>query len=105
MNVVKNIQISMFDFIEPDLFTSMLQKGSNKVEGKERIRKAAASGCDLAGFLKNEYGIGGWSGPGEPSVWFDGTGYYINRYREEEQKYPWVQVAKRIRELIAIGMY
>ena len=99
-------QISMFES-EPDVFTTAIQRGSCFEHGKERILQAVNSRSrkDFVLFLKKEYGIGGWAGPGIPSVWFDGKGFFIDRFTENEQKYTWEQVADKIYELVATEKY
>lgn len=100
-------QISMFEQQEPDLFTSVIQHGSNICDSRKRIVQAVmnCSKKDLVVFLKKEYGIVGWSGPGLPSVWFDSRGLFVDPHTDEKQKYTWEQVADKVIELVATGRY
>lgn len=87
-----------------------LGRGSGFQNGKLRIAdyfaKEQPSDADFADFLRNEYGIGGHSGPDMPSVDYDGKGIHIvSADRKNSYQYTWTQAAKEIRKLIEQNAY
>ncbi len=88
----------------------VLVRGSNVSQGKMRIyeqfQKQETSDKNIA-FLKNEYGIGGYSDPiPESGYWeqHDGKGIEL-RKGDAKVLLSWNKVAKRIGELIAADRY
>lgn len=90
------------------IFNTELRKGSNVQSGKYRIYHyyKICGIKDFDKFLSKEYGEGGWSGPGLPSVWFNAKGLRIDfRDGSEEQFFNWKSVAAQIKKLIDEGKY
>lgn len=93
---------------------NILLRGSNVVGGKQRIYEYAVnnpSNSEFARFLKNEYGIGGFSGA-EKNIGFvnyDSKGISFDWFDEngEEKKtnLSWLNAAANIRQLIDEGKY
>lgn len=85
-----------------------LLRGSNFGNGKKRIFAACKEDTTIkekASFLKEEYGIGGYSAPGMPyMVSYDSRGIEL-RSETERRSWNWLQVAERIASLIASGSY
>ena len=99
---------------EQQITDNILLRGSNFVGGKERIYAYAVdnpSNSEFAQFLKNEYGIGGFSGS-EHNIGFvqyDSKGIrfdWLNENGEEKNiKLTWLNAAANIRQLIDEGKY
>ncbi|MCI9000660.1 MAG: DEAD/DEAH box helicase family protein [Clostridia bacterium] len=94
------------------MIDSVLQEGGNTVNGKFRIYEQfnkSLSSRENAEFLKNEYGIGGrsadYNGISEDH---SAKGIVLSAGRGENEqilRLTWLQVEKRIRELINIDRY
>jgi len=97
-----NIQMNMFDYLEEEtLFTKVVKRGSGFAGGKERIRnflKTCRNITQLAIFLKNEYGTGGYMRTG---LWcnYSPKGMEVGTGPRDLKKYSWKDVAKKIIEL------
>lgn len=105
-----DIQISMFDLVsEPDILDETILEGSGFEGGKDRIRKAvkdySGNVPKVAGFLRKEYGVGGWCGPNRPKVDHNSKGLTVGMDWDNKTNYSWEQVAERIIKLIAYGKY
>ena len=84
--------------------------GSGFESGKQRIAAYIAENepndAELAVFLKNEYGIGGHSGPDEPDVSYNSKGMQITTAdHQREYSYKWTEVASEIRGLLERNEY
>lgn len=110
-NIAEAENASAFYFTQ-DMIDSVLQEGSHIENGKFRIYEQfskSLSSSENADFLKNEYGIGGRSADyngisEEHSV----KGIVLSIGHGENQRIlrlTWLQVEKRIRELISIDRY
>lgn len=105
-------QISMFDVLEErdwfrDTLIRQLKRGSGFEHGKIRIYVAAMilDKDKFADFLQNEYYVGGNSIEGGFAD-YNGRGITIERWEDHEWKrFPWCQVQKEVRRLIADGQY
>ena len=94
---------------------SVLQKGSGVADGKYRIYRQFQKGVDRQKnieFLKNEYGTGGgthiFSDGFSGHSWYDSKGLAIDRngtYTNHDLVLKWLQVEKRLRELIKDNRY
>lgn len=109
-------QIDIFSFIpkQDDITTITLLRGSGMAGGKQRIFDFFQTEKDnkkRADFLKNEYGVGGWSMK-NGFVNHSATGIdfeWSEQYRAEHRSYVshigWPMVAKGIEKLIEEGRY
>lgn len=107
-------QMNIFDFLENpnppilDIEDREILKGSGFRDGKTRIYnyfKQNHNEKEKIDFLKNEYGIGGWSIP-EGFCEHDPKGISIEIYKtKNEIIIPWNIVSKRITELIDAAKY
>lgn len=100
-------QLSMFDTEPLTEFQEALLHGSGFAGGKYRIYAAAIqlSDKELALFLKNEYGLGGFSF-NEGFVDYDARGICIWKFRSDARSnYTWAETANEIKHLIAIDAY
>ncbi len=93
-----------------ELLHNDLMRGSGFENGKFRIiefyMEYHPQTSQFADFLKHEYGIGGYSGPGMPRVSHDGKGIEISLWETgEKHNYTWSEVAKEIAALIEKGQY
>ncbi len=101
---------SVFSF-EQEVIDTILQSGSGVVDGKFRIYEQfskSLSSEENVKFLKNEYGIGGSSGSLDKGIseWHDSKGITLeNRENFRKLQLSWLQVEKRIRELISYDRY
>ena len=106
-------QISMFDLLNPESrFTSECRKGSGFENGRVRIYCASRhlGTKELAGFLKVEYGVGGWTADfpdgGRGSAMHNASGIEIREFKKQDvEKHNWNEVAKEIKRLIAMDNY
>ena len=106
-------QISIFDLIqEEDRFSQSLKKGSLFAEGKIRICMAAKllPLKDLAGFLREEYGIGGFSiifADGHHGFsQHDSKGITLIEFKSEwKELHSWQESAKQIKRLVCCDDY
>lgn len=107
-------QISMFELLEPveSRFTSECRKGSGFEHGRVRIYCASRHlGLrELSGFLKDEYGVGGWSTDfpdgGRGFSDHNASGMTIREWKSQfEEKHSWMEVAKEVQRLIMRGEY
>lgn len=108
-NIAEAENVSAFSFTQ-EMIDNVLQSGSGVVDGKFRIYEQfskSLSSEENAKFLKNEYGIGGSSGPDrEISDWHDSKGITLeNKENKQKLTLTWIQVEKRIRELISYDRY
>lgn len=90
----------------------VLVQGSGFENGKYRIVDFYATNPtneEAVTFLKNEYGTGGWGGPGLLNVAHDSKGITITKgdlvKPDDEITVKWSDAAKRIRELIILDRY
>ncbi len=110
-NIAEAENASVFSFTQ-EMIDSVLQEGGNTVNGKFRIYEQfnkSLSSRENAEFLKNEYGIGGrsadYNGISEDH---SAKGIVLSAGRGENEqilRLTWLQVEKRIRELINIDRY
>ena len=110
-NIAEAENASVFSFTQ-EMIDSVLQEGSHIQDGKFRIYEQfskSLSSSENAEFLKNEYGLGGRSadhnGIAEDH---NAKGIVLSTGREENEqilRLTWLQVEKRIRELISIDRY
>ena len=108
-------QISMFDLLndKPESrFSFVCKRGSGFYDGKTRIYCASLNmGMkEFAGYLKEEYGIGGHSTDfpdgGRGFADYNGSGIMIREWKTGmEEKHGWPEVAKEIKRLILNGEY
>ena len=107
-------QISIFDLLEPSesRFTNECRRGSGFADGKIRIYCASLnmSVKELAGFLKDEYGVGGHSADfpdgGRGFTDYNSSGLKISEWKTHvTEKHGWLDVAKEIKRLIARNDY
>ena len=108
-------QISIFDILEPpqeSRLTSECRKGSGFEDGRVRIYCASLNlGVkEFAGFLKDEYGVGGHSAtfPDGASGFTDynPSGFIIREWKTNQtEKHNWQEVAKEIKRMILNGEY
>lgn len=110
-NIAEAENASVFSFTQ-EMIDSVLQEGSNIQEGKFRIYEQfnkSLSSSENAEFLKNEYGIGGRSADHNGiSEDHSAKGIVLSVGRGENEqilRLTWLQVEKRIRELISIDRY
>ncbi len=108
-NIAEAESASVFSFTQ-EMIDNTLQNGSGLVDGKFRIYEQfskSLSSEENIKFLKNEYGTGGGSSPNnEISEWHDPKGITLeNRENSQKLKLSWIQVEKRIRELISYDRY
>lgn len=105
-------QISVFDLLgmeeaeEERLFKKALERG-NIVEGfRERLKENInLDDKSFAEWCKHEFGIGGYSGPGEPKVWFDASGMKVQKdWQDKGKVYPWKVVAMRYKAMYYGGV-
>lgn len=108
-------QISMFDvqnykISDTDIRQALL-KGSGFSNGKNRIYDYFSKENDLkkqAEFLKNEYGVGGWTGaiPGNFYSQLDHNAKGITIDNDHKKvNLSWIEVAKIIKELVNNNLY
>lgn len=100
-------QISIFDMEPLTKFQQALQRGSCFAKGKERIYSAALrlSFKDFVEYVKKEYGLGGFSF-NDGFVDFNAKGMSMWKWRSDDRSsYSWTEVAKGIKQLIAIDNY
>ena len=110
-NIAEAENASVFSFTQ-EMIDSVLQEGSYTTNGKFRIYEQfskSLSSKENADFLKNEYGIGGRS-PDYNGITEDHSpkGIILSAGREENApilRLTWMEVEKRIRELISIDRY
>lgn len=102
-------QLNMFDDPQSSLteYERCLVRGPLIAGGKFRVYAACAvlPSKELPKFLKNEYGIGGFSIQGG---FFDSSasGLTISKWHEDINKtYKWNEVAKDIKRLISLDLY
>lgn len=96
-------------FLSQEQVDEIIQHGSHSLDGKYRIYEQFQKKETLAKnveFLKNEYGIGGYSASNDFFVTHNNKGIEIVDYdRKEKYKMPWKAVAKRISQLMEVGRY
>ena len=107
-------QISMFEMLNPveSRFTYECKRGSGFEDGRVRIYCASLK-LDvkgLAGFCKNEYGIGGHSSDfpdgGRGFADHNAKGIIIHDWNANtDETHNWLEVAKEIKRLIAMNEY
>lgn len=110
-NIAEAENASVFSFTQ-EMIDSVLQEDSHIQDGKFRIYEQfskSLSSSENAEFLKNEYGLGGRSadhnGIAEDH---NAKGIVLSTGRGENEqilRLTWLQVEKRIRELISIDRY
>lgn len=107
-------QVSLFDIFgevdsKEDFIKKHLCRGSGFCDGKWRIKTYIERGERMSEFVKwlaSEYGIGGYGGPDGESQQHDGKGIRLMRRSDNlEIRLSWSEVATRIRELVAKGIY
>ena len=107
-------QISIFDLLNPveSRFTSQMKRGSGFEGGKVRIYAASlhTNKDQFAAFLKEEYGIGGFSADfpdgGRGFTDYNAKGITIREWKsKQEEKHNWKEVAAEIKRLIISGEY
>ncbi len=110
-NIAEAENASVFSFTQ-EMIDSVLQEGSHIQEGKFRIYEQfskSLSSSENAEFLKSEYGIGGRSADHNGIVEdHNAKGIVLSTGRGENEqilRLTWLQVEKRIRELISIDRY
>lgn len=103
---------SMLSSPEETDLQRILRHGSGFSGGKQRIARyfeSEASSKDACGFLKNEYGIGGWSqqfADGNGMVESSGKGITIHKYKTGSVRlYSWREIEKELRKMIQNGNY
>lgn len=99
-------------FITEDEVLESLSRGSGVDRGKERITKFFKENHTLqekAGFLKDEYGIGGRShavsGAMGSDEWHDAKGLKLQKNNCNDVFLTWSSVAKHIDELLSKNLY
>lgn len=99
-------------FITEDEVLESLSRGSGVDRGKERITKFFKENHTLqekAGFLKDEYGIGGRShavsGAMGSDEWHDAKGLKLQKNNCNDVFLTWSSVAKHIEELLSKNLY
>ena len=101
------------NFITEDELNRLIFRGSGLSQGKLRIYSYFMQGhnaSECARFLRDEYGIGGYSYTGYDE-WHDGKGIKLSREDDFSQgdydtvRLSWNQVEKRIRGFIQNGWY
>lgn len=99
-------------FITEDEVLESLSRGSGVDRGKERITKFFKEIHTLqekAGFLKDEYGIGGHShavsGAMGSDEWHDAKGLKLQKNNCSDVFLTWLNVAKHIDELLSKNLY
>lgn len=101
-------QLTMFGederirLLREDLTRCQFCGGKFSIE--EHFKQNQPSDKEFAEFLRNEYGIGGHSGPDQPMVDYDSKGIRI-RYKGADYRYKWTEAAKEIRRSIELGTY
>ncbi len=95
---------------ESDYLREELMRGSGFENGKFRIQEYYLTNNpdskEFAQFLKNEYGLGGHSGPDMPSVTYDGKGILIRTAdKSAEYLFKWTKAAEEIISLIEARQY
>lgn len=110
-NIAEAENASVFSFTQ-EMIDSVLQEGSHIQDGKFRIYEQfskSLSSSENAEFLKSEYGIGGRSADHNGIVEdHNAKGIVLSTGRGENEqilRLTWLQVEKRIRELISIDRY
>ena len=107
-------QLSIFDLLNPveSRLTFVCRQGSGFENGKIRIYCAAMNmnTKELSGYLREEYGIGGWSADfpdgGRGFADHNGSGIIIREWKAHtSERYSWTQVAKEIKRLIINNDY
>ncbi len=112
-------QMSLFDFMESeedaeekkreDLIKLSLKRGSSVEDGKFRIcdkYHQNPTKTEFANFLKDEYGIGGWSGPDMDSQMHDSKGVTIGSADKSlVVNLKWNEVAEYVADLIDDNEY
>jgi len=108
--IVEVENTSTFSFTQ-EMIDKVLQEGSGFEKGKYRIYEMltkSLSNKENAEFLKNEYGIGGRS-TDENGIrqWHSAKGITLTAGKQEEKvlNLSWIEVEKRIRELISADRY
>lgn len=100
-------QISLFDNEPLTQFEENLTRGSLLQGGKYRIYGASINlpTTEFAKFLKEEYGLGGFSYFGG-FMDFNSDGARMREWESaKEETYSWAEVAKIIKHLISIDKY
>lgn len=99
-------------FITQDEIAESLKRGSGFSDGKKRIYEFFTEKHDLkeqAGFLKNEYGVGGsshaLSAARESGEWHDAKGIKYTKGNAKEIQLSWYNVARKINDLIKKNRY
>ena len=110
-NIAEAENTSVFSFTQ-EMIDSVLQEGSGFAEGKFRIYEQftkSLSSQENADFLKNEYGTGGRSADGNGVCEeYSSKGIVLSFAHKENApklRLTWIQVEKRIRELISAERY
>ena len=110
-NIAEAENASVFSFTQ-EMIDSVLQEGSGFAEGKFRIYEQftkSLSSQENADFLKNEYGTGGRSADGNGVCEeYSSKGIVLSFAHKENApklRLTWIQVEKRIRELISAERY
>lgn len=91
-----------------EMFEFALKRGSLVRDGKFRINEyfqRRLGVTERITFLKNEYGIGGFSNPNYPAVNWDSKSFSISFNKELPHKYSWKIVSDTIEQLIYQGTY
>lgn len=118
----QDMQLTLFDdiFDQPSIEERMIEKallrGSGFVGGKARIWEFALTRPpigELANFLQNEYGIGGWARPtrvdgGLHEGYYDSKGVtlcWMQGGKEVERKVSWNKVAQVLKQMVERGAY
>ena len=108
-------QLSIFDLLSPQVesrFTSECRKGSGFAGGRVRIYCASLNlGVkEFAGFLKDEYGVGGHSATFPDGAHgftdYNPSGFMIREWKTNvTEKHNWQEVAREVKRLILNGEY
>lgn len=110
-NIAEAENASVFSFTQ-EMIDSVLQEGSHFESGKFRIYEQfnkSLSSQENADFLKNEYGTGGRSADHNGVMLdYNSKGIVLSFANNEDTpklRLTWIQVEKRIRELISADRY
>lgn len=86
---------------------SILCRGTAVVNGKLRIYHyyKTHGSKEFNKFLKNEYGMGGWSEPNGQALWTSSNGLELRFKDQSKVSVTWNEVAESISDLISNGLY
>ena len=101
-------QLSMFQEYDEDetRLRDGIRRGSGYEDGALRIYAAIhlLNENELAAYLKEEFGIGGWSLP-DGFLDYDGKGIRVRKRHGEEKSYSWRYIARTYRDMAANGTF